>query len=119
MSTHRRERFACPYCSKGQEVTLWESVNVELDPSISQQLLDGSLLDHTCANCGRSTVLRYPLLYHDPTLKLMAWLLPPGTEASDEALRLPDVPTIDAYRFRVVKSVDELVEGTTARGRAG
>jgi len=74
MSEHELE---CPECRREQGVVVWESVNVDLDPSLRQKLVDGQINTFECKSCGHRAFLSVPLLYHDMTRQFCVQYVPP------------------------------------------
>lgn len=113
MSKPVKLKMPCPACGKSGEFVAWTSLNVTLDPHEKTRLLDRSLTQFTCAACGHTAQLIYPLLYHDMDNAYMIWLLPPGTggETEPEALS-PDVAARlgEKYRYRSVGNLNQLIE---------
>jgi hypothetical protein len=103
----------CPACGAQGTFTVWSSLNVTLNPVEKQQLLDGQLTRFTCPNCGTSSNVGYPLLYHDMERQFMLWQLPVPPDQSPSAPPddLVDVTCLpDGYMFRVVRNLNELRE---------
>jgi len=65
MSRQKFESVNCPKCSKEQQVEVWESINVTIDPSLRVRLLKGNINFFKCLNCDCETNIQTPLLYHD------------------------------------------------------
>jgi Zn ribbon nucleic-acid-binding protein len=49
--------YTCPRCQKQSRFTIWQSINVDLDPSLKQKVMDGSLFVFHCLYCGFSQKL--------------------------------------------------------------
>ena len=122
MSAHSVVEVTCPACSESGEFTIWESLNVDLDPGAKRQLLNGELTTFSCAGCGERTPVSYTLLYHDMTRRAMFWLFPGGetpdpaelerfADASSGALPgLNPFAGQEGYRYRLVGTHVELIE---------
>jgi transposase-like protein len=54
MSSFRNIKITCPACSTEGSYTVWDSVNVDLDPELKVKVMDGSLFTWTCPNCKKS-----------------------------------------------------------------
>lgn len=76
MSRKRKEKIICSKCGTENEVEIWGSLNCDLDLSAKQQLLDGTLFDFKCKQCGHEGRVNYPMLYHDMTHKIMIHFVP-------------------------------------------
>ncbi|MBO4340838.1 MAG: CpXC domain-containing protein [Bacteroidales bacterium] len=98
----------CTHCGSSFEAQVYQSINTALDPSLKARVRDGSLFVHECPYCGTRNLLKYQTLYHDPSARLMIWLLPgdemPPKEA-EEAVR-----QLDGYTLRLVREAGELIE---------
>lgn len=112
MSKNKTSTVQCPNCQESCHVTIWESINVFLDPEMRQQVLDESIYSFVCPSCGFRQYLAYPFLYHDQTSKFMVWWL-----FADDDMRKNDFAQLNnsliqipGYRLRVVSSLNQLKE---------
>ena len=71
MSSFRNVKITCPDCNTEGPYTIWDSVNVNLDPEMKSKVKDGSLFEWTCPNCGKTYNVPYSFLYHDMTNNFM------------------------------------------------
>lgn len=67
MSSFRNIKITCPACNTEGPYTIWDSVNVDLDPELKSKVMDGSLFTWVCPNCKKSFNAPYSFLYHDMT----------------------------------------------------
>lgn len=65
MSSFINSKITCPNCKNEGGYTMWNSVNVDLNPELKLKVLDGSIFMWTCPHCGKEYKAPYPLLYHD------------------------------------------------------
>lgn len=65
MSSFRKIKITCPDCNTEGEYTVWDSVNVDLDPELKSKVMDGSLFTWVCPKCKKSFNAPYSFLYHD------------------------------------------------------
>ena len=65
MSQKRTHEIACPLCGREQEVELWDSIDVEEEPELREQLLAGRVNRVECAGCQKPFRIDMPLVYHD------------------------------------------------------
>lgn len=79
--------FACP-CGTNFAATIYQSVNVTLEPQLLYRLLYGTLNVGVCPNCGRHVGTAQPFVYHDMKRSLFAYVLPSADvpEETREAL---------------------------------
>lgn len=71
MSLFRNIKITCPDCNTEGDYTVWDSVNVDLDPKLKTKVMDGSLFTWVCPNCKKSFHAPYSFLYHDMTHNFM------------------------------------------------
>jgi len=75
-------KFTCP-CGETFPVTMYQTVNVTLEPELLYRLLAGSLNVAVCPNCGRKAMSAQPFIYHDMARGLFAYVHP-RADVSDE-----------------------------------
>lgn len=68
-------RFSCP-CGMSFTSTIYQVVNVTLEPRLLYRLLEGTLNVAACPNCGRKAESAQPFLYHDIARGLFAYIHP-------------------------------------------
>ena len=73
MSSFRNIKTTCPACNTEGPYTIWDSVNVDLDPELKSKVMDGSLFTWVCLNCKKSFNAPYSFLYHDMTHNFMVY----------------------------------------------
>ena len=73
MSSFRNIKITCPACNTEGAYTVWDSVNVDLDPELKSKVMDGSLFTWVCPNCKKSFNAPYSFLYHDMTHNFMVY----------------------------------------------
>ena len=71
MSSFRDIKINCPDCNTEGSYTIWDSVNVDLNPEMKSKVMNGSLFEWTCPNCGKTFNAPYSFLYHDMTHNFM------------------------------------------------
>lgn len=113
MSRSNQEKILCPSCGEGQLFTIWDSINVSIDPDLKTQLLKGELATMRCRNCEEETHVEYDCLYHDMDRFLALWLKYPGDDVTaqiDPAMggNFPDLTT--KYVCRLIPSFHELLD---------
>jgi predicted RNA-binding Zn-ribbon protein involved in translation (DUF1610 family) len=83
MSRPSSVELQCPDCGNSQEITVWDSVNVTLDPDLKRQLYAAGINVFACEQCGMNSWANAPLLYHDMTQRFCVQFYPP--EVLDDA----------------------------------
>ena len=73
MSSFRNIKITCPACNTEGSYTVWDSVNVDLNPELKSKVMNGSLFTWICPNCKQSFNAPYSFLYHDMTHDFMVY----------------------------------------------
>jgi hypothetical protein len=94
--------FTCP-CGETFPVTMYQTVNVTLEPELLYRLLAGSLNVAVCPNCGRKAMSAQPFIYHDMARGLFAYVHPRG-DVSDEEREVLLARLRQIYDFAVAES---------------
>lgn len=121
MSMERNVKITCPKCNKESDFTVWDSINIQLDPEMKDKVLSREAFMFKCPECGENTQVFYSTLYHDMEKKMMIYLLPDDEKAIKEAAafmsdteKYPgglDMSVIAGeYSNRIVTSINELQE---------
>lgn len=113
MSKHHKEEIECPHCHHKGEFDLWESVNVDLDPELREQVLNYRLFVWTCPKCESHVILPYDTLYHDMKHRFMLFFSYEfnGEEADKYApMKMPKEFFMDGYTHRIVYGLKRLKE---------
>lgn len=116
MSTLILREIQCPRCGNKQEVAMWDSINVTLEPEMKEKFITGEIFQFECKECKLLIPVAYPILYHDVANHLMIWLLNEGeeTEGLNDVLPNSDNPEeqqeLSKYRYRIVSGISEMVD---------
>lgn len=113
MSHNHQEMVDCSYCRAQQPFTVWDSVNVWVDPKLKQSLLNGDLTTFRCQHCGHEAHVAYDCLYHDMDRSLAIWLKYPEPDGSfniDRAAKAMFSTLGENYTCRIVASFHELLD---------
>lgn len=65
MSSSRMIEVVCPKCTSTQEMHIWDSVNVTLDPDLKEEIMKQRLNVFFCKQCDYRGSVDVSLLYHD------------------------------------------------------
>ena len=101
----------CSKCGQQHKVTVYKSINISDSPELKDKVRDGSLFLWECPHCGQMNLARYETLYHDPSRKLMVWLIPSG-EISETQMQAITMHTkaMGGYTLRRVNDMGSLME---------
>ena len=112
MTKFSKEQYECPYCKNMGEFTMYESVNVTLDPSLREKLFSGELFECKCSKCGKTTTVLYSLLYHDMTNKFMIYYSPTDIESVNQHYNelLTSYPGLRRSLYRTTDNINSLKE---------
>ena len=112
MSKHTTTTYQCPNCRKSSTVKIWQSINVTINPELKDQVLDESAFAFVCPSCSFKQGLAYASLYHDQSLKFMAYWLPNADEMKEHDFAELNKNAIQetGYRLRVVSTLNRLKE---------
>ena len=75
MSQHQEATYQCPNCGHEQEITIWESVNVQIDPEMKDKILNNEFFRQICSECNTVSQVYYTFLYHDMENSLMVYMI--------------------------------------------
>ena len=113
MSKSNDISFTCQRCRKDSRFTIWQSINVDLDPKLKQKVIDGSLFVFICPFCQFHQDIVYSVLYHDQTNRFMTWWIPEderGKQNYNEDELNMYAKTLFGYKLRLVPSLNRLRE---------
>jgi hypothetical protein len=112
MSLPDEMTITCPKCGHEQDFTIWSSVNVTNSPELKAKILSGELVQFCCTQCGHTSQVVYPMLYHDMEQDLMIWLFPGEEPPPDDSLGTSAMlrGLSEGYQCRWVQSFNELLE---------
>ena len=101
----------CSKCGQQHKVTVYRSINISENPELKDKVKDGSLFLWECPHCGQVNLAKYETLYHDPSAKLMVWLIPSG-EVSETQMQAITMHTkaMGGYTLRRVNDMGSLME---------
>ena len=75
MSKHHVDSYQCPNCGHNQDITIWESVNVQLNPETKEKIVNNDFFTQTCSKCNVVVQVVYSFLYHDMEEQLMIYMI--------------------------------------------
>ena len=110
MSTEIRKEVCCPDCGTKTTARMWSGINAEVNPNLRLSVLDESLFDWRCPQCGYEAMLAYPCLYHDKGRRFMIYILPGKPNPAKAAGIGAQFPQLRGVRKRVTGSLATLKE---------
>ena len=113
MSRPRKETVTCPKCGKESDITIWDTLNAEMNPKEKQQLLDGTIFRFMC-ECGYTAGIDAGMLYHNMTRHTMVYYVSEEsveqTENMFADIRKHGEFEMADYKYRIVTSQNALRE---------
>lgn len=119
MSMGRKERINCPKCKNSGSFVIWEIIDTaEEEKNMKEQVMSGEAFLFECPFCKNRVNVDYGFLYHQIEDSLMIQYAQTD-EAVQEGIesfefmasgQLPGFELADDYRFRVVRSQNEVRE---------
>jgi len=77
MTQEREEDVCCPSCKKTEKIKFYNSINLDINPELREQLFNGEINVFKCKRCNNGAILLgIPLLYHDMKRKFQVWYHP-------------------------------------------
>lgn len=95
----------CPHCGKESARRALTSINIDKNPEMREAVRDLSCFRWTCPNCGVTSLVVDPCLYHDMSGQFMVWLSPEGTKPEDA-----DFDPLSGYTMRYVDDLNSFRE---------
>ena len=110
MSTEISKEVICPGCGARVAARMWTGINAEVNPNLRAQVLDETLFDWKCPQCGHEATLAYPCLYHDKGRRFMVYVLPQEPDEQKAAGIAAQFPQLRGVRTRVTGSLASMKE---------
>ena len=110
MSTEISKEVICPGCGARVAARMWTGINAEVNPNLRAQVLDETLFDWKCPQCGHEATLAYPCLYHDKGRRFMVYVLPQEPDEQKAAGIAAQFPQLRGVRKRVTGSLASMKE---------
>ena len=71
MSLEHKKQIKCEECGKAFDVSVFESINVSINPELKEKVINGEIYCFECPHCHHVHHISYPFLYHDMEHKFM------------------------------------------------
>lgn len=111
MSLSTTVKENCPHCNSAQEIEYYQTVNVTVDPTLKQKVLNGSINTKVCTSCKEEINIFSGLLYHDMENRLM-FEVKVSNEQNNDAGKSEVMNEFkkNGYIYREIYSYPDLVE---------
>ncbi len=105
------KKVTCPHCQKQQNIVVYPSVNITLDPSLKDDVLSGAIFTKLCKYCGGSFQIRHPVLYNDMENRFMVYYIHdiPDQRIMDKSLE-EEYASLKYVKRRIVPDYDTFKE---------
>ncbi len=104
-------RVTCPSCGESYEAPAYSVINATANPELKASVRSGELFVQHCPKCGAATLLKYPLLYIEPSENLIIWLSTDDAATEEKARQLfESSEELSGYTARLVSDVGSLIE---------
>lgn len=123
MSRSSVEIVACPNCGTQSEFTIYQSVNVTLEPKLKQEIPDFELFRFNCPSCQVSSFVFYETLYHDMERQVMLYFVPELNDSEEKKLNVVNTfntmkeidkenfsDSMNRYTLRMTSSIESFIE---------
>lgn len=113
MSECSIEQVKCPRCHNNTPMTIWNSINADLNPELKEKLLNRELYHWKCEICGLELDVPFGTLYHDMKHKFMLFFSPwedDENRYNELKISVPSRLEMGDYTFRSVFGMNELRE---------
>ncbi|HEX3017274.1 MAG TPA: CpXC domain-containing protein [Caproicibacter sp.] len=111
MSTQMSKDVGCPHCGAAVRTQMWPGICAQENPELRTRVLDETIFDWKCPECGYSAQFVYPCLYHDKDRKFMIYVVPNGSGREFQPVDVSEkFPQLAGVKKRVVSSPAELKE---------
>ncbi len=111
MPTQINRDVGCPGCGAAVHTQMWPGVCAQGNPGLRESLLEESMFDWQCPECGYRAQFVYPCLYHDREKKFMVYLVPNGSSGEFRPVDVGEkFPQLAGVKKRVVSTPAEMKE---------
>jgi len=76
MTMNRVAEITCPQCGEKQDVMIWSTLNVSVNPEEKENLLAGKINFFACSHCDFKSFIPCSFLYHDMENHFVVYYLP-------------------------------------------
>jgi hypothetical protein len=80
--------FTCEKCGHLFGAMVHRAVDAATSPELRELLLLGRINQIACTRCGETTTVSVPMLYHDPGVRRLAYVLPEGMRHRELEMRI-------------------------------
>jgi len=76
MTIKRTVDIECPKCGKKENIDVWSTINVQINPEVKEEVVEGKINRLHCSICGFESVVPTNLLYHDMEKEFCVYFFP-------------------------------------------
>jgi len=76
LSIQEQREITCPNCGQKQTMTIFNSLNISLNPEHKNDLFAGKINRFNCQHCAHNSLIPVPFLYHDMDRKFAVHYFP-------------------------------------------
>lgn len=102
---NQKSTAVCPHCGQESERRALTNINIDKNPELRASVQDLSCFRWKCPNCGVTSLVVDPCLYHDMSGQFMVWLSPEGAKPEDA-----DFEPLSGYTMRYVTDLNAFRE---------
>lgn len=111
MSTKITKDVSCPRCGAVIKTEMWPGIGAQESPPLRERVMDETLFDWKCPECGYEAQLVYPCLYHDKQNGFLVYVVPNAGCCSPQAVDVSEeFPQFGGMKKRVVTTPAGLKE---------
>ena len=84
MSIKSKVEIECLRCGNKENMDVWSTINVQINPKVKAEVVEGKINRLHCSICGFESVVPTNLLYHDMEKEFCVYFFPfPSIERED------------------------------------
>lgn len=117
MSASYIDKIICPECGREGTFTYWSTINTMQEKVMRKMVRTGSAFMYTCPECGKTTIVDYPFIYHQMEDQMMIYYAKEDKVDEAEKYFAKQEETFEelkvggeVYLNRIVTSLDEFLE---------
>ena len=97
----------CPACLEDSNFKIFSHIDGNQNRELKEKIFSREIFKFACPKCGEEILVAYDCTYTDDSGKFVVALISGADEVSSNL-------TVDGYKFRIVRSINEFVEKIAA-----